>query len=948
MNVVDVDDVAEGHWLAYRAGPRGERYILGHANLMMRELLELLAADLRPQGAAHALAVRASRSASRMRTRSCRRLGAARAARGRAHRARDPVREQRTCGARARAAPDADRAPRSRRRCAGSSSTPRKETLHDRAESNAARVGARLTSSIDARAGAGSGGAQLEPGYWWAELESNATMDAEYILMTHFLGARDDAIWRGIAQDIRSYQRDDGSWALYAGAPGDLSTTIECYFALKLAGDAGAHLERAREFILDARRHRRRPRVHAHLARAVRRVELGRPAGDAARADAAAGARADQHLPVRVVGARDDRPAAHPDGRSARCGPCPRARAWPTCGSRRAAPLGAARRDRSRCSSRSTPCCAAISACRGTRCGSARSRAAERWILDHQEADGSWGGIQPPWVYSLMALHALGYAHRAPGDRSAGLDGMHGRWMVRRDGRQRSACRRASRRCGTPRSRSSRCSSPACVPSEPAIVQRARDGCCNEEVRVPGDWCVWVRDVAAERLVVRVRERSLSRHRRHRDGAARRSTAPAHSTTRRATRALAWIFAMQSESGGWAAFDKDNTSRLPALIPFADFGEMIESAERGRHRARRRDARRARLRSHAPRGRARDRLPVRAAGARGLVVRPLGREPHLRRRARCCRRSRRSASRWTASRCGAPCAGSSSARTATVASAKAASRTSSATARGRGPSTPSQTAWALLALDRRRSRRIRRAARRAADYLAVRSAPTAAGTRTRTPAVASRATASASSAARGSVRAASCRRGFMLRYHLYRNCFPLLALGRYRERSHRRVADETVVLPARLDVVSRSFALCIPQLEPPFRDHVALAYLLLRVLDTVEDAPFTDGGLQQRQFERLRGFLRDAARTRRGRRVRRDVPGGSSPMASARCCATRRAARGRARAAARRARRDVPARSIAWRSAWPRTRAGRRRCASSISRTSRATAASSPASSARC
>lgn len=43
MNVVDVDDVAEGHWLAFERGQRGERYILGNANLMMRELLELLA-----------------------------------------------------------------------------------------------------------------------------------------------------------------------------------------------------------------------------------------------------------------------------------------------------------------------------------------------------------------------------------------------------------------------------------------------------------------------------------------------------------------------------------------------------------------------------------------------------------------------------------------------------------------------------------------------------------------------------------------------------------------------------------------------------------------------------------------------------------------------------------------------------------------------------------------
>ena len=36
-------------------------------------------------------------------------------------------------------------------------------------------------------------------------------------------------------------------------------------------------------------------------------------------------------------------------------------------------------------------------------------RAAERWVVERQEADGSWGGIQPPWVWSIIALHALGY-----------------------------------------------------------------------------------------------------------------------------------------------------------------------------------------------------------------------------------------------------------------------------------------------------------------------------------------------------------------------------------------------------------------------------------------------------------------------------------------------------------------------------------------------------------
>ena len=58
-----------------------------------------------------------------------------------------------------------------------------------------------------------------------------------------------------------------------------------------------------------------------------------------------------------------------------------------------------------------------------------------------------------------------------------------------------------------------------------------------------------------------------------------------------------------------------------------------------------------------------------------------------------------------------------------------------------------------------------------------------------------------------------------------------------------------------LDAVSRSFALCIPQLDQPLRDQVALSYLLLRVLDTVEDAPFADRALQQRQFSAFRQFL---------------------------------------------------------------------------------------------
>ena len=52
---------------------------------------------------------------------------------------------------------------------------------------------------------------------------------------------------------------------------------------------------------------------------------------------------------------------------------------------------------------------------------------AERWIVRRQEADGSWGGIQPPWVYSLIALHLRGYGLDHPVMRR-GIEGIEGLW----------------------------------------------------------------------------------------------------------------------------------------------------------------------------------------------------------------------------------------------------------------------------------------------------------------------------------------------------------------------------------------------------------------------------------------------------------------------------------------------------------------------------------------
>ncbi len=97
-------------------------------------------------------------------------------------------------------------------------------------------------------------GLQRSDGYWWFALEANETIGSEFVFLMHYLGDVDKAIQRGIGRRILDVQRDDGSWSLYHDGPGDLSTSVECYFALKLAGFSknDPAMTKARDFILSA------------------------------------------------------------------------------------------------------------------------------------------------------------------------------------------------------------------------------------------------------------------------------------------------------------------------------------------------------------------------------------------------------------------------------------------------------------------------------------------------------------------------------------------------------------------------------------------------------------------------------------------------------------------------------------------------------------------------
>lgn len=88
--------------------------------------------------------------------------------------------------------------------------------------------------------------------YWNAELDSNAGLGAQYILMMHFIDRVDADKQRRLANYTRRWQASEGWWSIHTGGPGHLSYTVTCYFALKLAGDSpdAPHMVKARDWIL--------------------------------------------------------------------------------------------------------------------------------------------------------------------------------------------------------------------------------------------------------------------------------------------------------------------------------------------------------------------------------------------------------------------------------------------------------------------------------------------------------------------------------------------------------------------------------------------------------------------------------------------------------------------------------------------------------------------------
>jgi squalene-hopene/tetraprenyl-beta-curcumene cyclase len=410
-------------------------------------------------------------------------------------------------------------------------------------------------------------------GWWKGELETNVTMDAEDLLLREFLGIRTAEQTRDSARWIRSRQREDGTWSTYLGGPADLSTTIEAYVALRLAGDAteARHMQRASAFVRDgggieASRvftriwlalfgqwpWERLPVLPPELMLLPRWVPLNiYDFGCWARQTV---------VPLTIVSAhRPVRPFPF-DIDELKVGAPPRA------------PLSLSTwAGRFNCLDRLLHYHERHPA---SRLRTFSLQAAERWILQRQEADGSWGGIQPPWVYSLIALHLQGYPLDHPVMR-AGLEGLDGFTVSDERGRRIEACQSPVWDTAL----AVLALSDAGASSEDPALRDAGRWLMEQEITVRGDWSVrrpnlspggWAFEFAndnypdvddtAEVVLALGRIRAADR------------TLIDHAMNR----GVQWTVGMQSADGGWGAFDADNTQTLCRELPFCDFGELID------------------------------------------------------------------------------------------------------------------------------------------------------------------------------------------------------------------------------------------------------------------------------------------------------------------------------------------------------------------------------------
>jgi squalene-hopene/tetraprenyl-beta-curcumene cyclase len=601
-----------------------------------------------------------------------------------------------------------------------------------------------------------------EEGYWWAELEANVTLTAEYIMLHRILGTDKTRPISRAARYILDHQTANGSWELYWGDGGELSTSVEAYFALKLAGLSANDpaLKRARHFILErggVTRSRIFTKIHLALFGAY--DWSGTPTLPAwfmllpnwfplniyemaswARSSTVPLIIVLDKKPIFQIAPEVNVDELYVEGRH---------------NARLALPD-----DGSFLSRFFIGLDSFFKLCERGGLVPLRERAikkAERWIIEHQEPTGDWAGIIPAMLNSMLALHLLGYSNDHPIMRR-GLEAMDRFGLDEGASFHIQPC--VSPIWDTALAITALIDS-GISPDSEAVTKAASWLLAKQVINKYGDWAIknkrgrpggWAfefyndnyPDVDDTAAVVC----ALSRV-KLRDEAYKREAMRA---------AIEWVISMQSKSGGWGAFDVDNTKDILNRIPYGDLkamidpptadltGRVLEMLGRTRYPADEAVVRRA-IRflreQQEPEGCWYGRWGVNYLYGTSIVLgglRYIGEDmnqPWIKKAVQWVRSVQNSDGGW-----GEGC-----------------ETYSDPSLKGRGASTPSQTAWALMGLmcagdyDSQ-------SVRRGIEFLLERqnqdgswSEPQFTGT--------------------------GFPRHFFINYHLYRNIFPLTALGRY-------------------------------------------------------------------------------------------------------------------------------------------------------------------------
>jgi squalene-hopene/tetraprenyl-beta-curcumene cyclase len=407
-----------------------------------------------------------------------------------------------------------------------------------------------------------------QPGGWWVgELESNVTMTAQHLLFHEFMRTRTDDLTWGCVSELLAQQRPDGLWSIYHGGEPDLPATLESYAALRMVGFSAddRRLAAARRFCEE--------RGGIGGARQFTRMWLALfgvwPWEEVAQ------------LPVELIYLPPGAPIS-----------LYHFACWArqTIGAlsivmhyrpvRRLSPqrsihelnLGPVARGDSIAESVWDLGNRALARYVGGSVQPGRGRALalmERWVIDRQELDGCWGGIQPPWLWSLMALVVRGHGPESPYIRR-GLQGWE-RFMVSDGDRLRpEACQSPVWDTGLALLGLEAAGHTTKTPEVARSVQWLLD----EEIRTRGDWAIRLPGVAPAGWAFEydndvypdVDDVAVV-------GLALRELDAGRGAVERACR---WLTGMQSSNDGWGAFDVDNDSYWLYELPFCDFGAVID------------------------------------------------------------------------------------------------------------------------------------------------------------------------------------------------------------------------------------------------------------------------------------------------------------------------------------------------------------------------------------